>query len=77
MRTVGVFLVGVLLCAGAIDTTCAQVPSVPSSVVVSGVEIGQPAPQFAALDQFGQEQSNASLRGAKGTVLLFFRSADW
>jgi len=42
-----------------------------------GLEIGQRAPVFALSDQFGHEQSNETLKGSKGTVLLFFRSADW
>ena len=42
-----------------------------------GLEIGQQAPVFASLDQFGHQQSNETLKGSKGTVLLFFRSADW
>jgi cytochrome oxidase Cu insertion factor (SCO1/SenC/PrrC family) len=42
-----------------------------------GLEIGQPAPAFALADQFGHKQSNESLKGSKGTVILFFRSADW
>lgn len=47
---------------------------IPPSI---GLEIGQPAPAFALMDQFGHEQSNETLKGSKGTVLLFFRSADW
>ena len=46
----------------------------PSSV---GPQIDEKAPAFAARDQFGREQTNETLRGSKGTVLLFFRSADW
>ena len=42
-----------------------------------GLEIGQQAPIFALPDQFGHEHSNQTLKGSKGTVLLFFRSADW
>jgi hypothetical protein len=42
-----------------------------------GLEIGQQAPAFALSDQFGHKQSNETLRGSKGTVVLFFRSADW
>lgn len=42
-----------------------------------GLEIGQHAPAFAQPDQFGREQSNETLQGTKGTILLFFRSADW
>jgi hypothetical protein len=42
-----------------------------------GLEIGQHAPAFALPDQFGHTHSNETLKGSKGTVLLFFRSADW
>jgi cytochrome oxidase Cu insertion factor (SCO1/SenC/PrrC family) len=49
-------------------------PKVPPSI---GLEVGQHAPAFALTDQFGHEQSNETLKGSKGTVLLFFRSADW
>jgi hypothetical protein len=42
-----------------------------------GLEVGQRAPSFSARDQFGHAQSLDSLKGSKGTVLLFFRSADW
>ena len=42
-----------------------------------GLRVGQRAPAFASRDQFGHEQSSGTLRGSNGTVLLFFRSADW
>jgi hypothetical protein len=42
-----------------------------------GLAVRQKAPAFTARDQFGQEQSLATLKGRNGTVLLFFRSADW
>lgn len=42
-----------------------------------GIEVGQRAPSFVLSDQFGHEQSNDTLKGSQGTVLLFFRSADW
>ena len=45
-------------------------------VAAVGLTIGQPAPELLLRDQFGHEQSNSTLKGAKGTVLLFFRSAD-
>ena len=48
--------------------------AVPESI---GIEVGQRAPAFSLRDQFGHEQSNNTLKGLKGTVLLFFRSADW
>jgi hypothetical protein len=42
-----------------------------------GLSINHPAPDFALSDQFGNPQTLANLRGKHGTVLLFFRSADW
>ena len=42
-----------------------------------GLEVGSKAPAFQLRDQKGQKQSNETLKGPNGTVLLFFRSADW
>jgi len=42
-----------------------------------GLAVGRKAPALSLPDQFGHLQNLNSLRGAKGTVLLFFRSADW
>lgn len=42
-----------------------------------GLEVGQRAPAFEATDQSGRKQTNETLKGPNGTVLLFFRSADW
>jgi hypothetical protein len=67
------FFVGVFgLCGGQENPSTNH--TIPPSV---GLEIGQQAPAFALSDQFGQEQSIETLKGSKGTVLLFFRSADW
>lgn len=52
-------------------------PQTNHAILSVGVEIGQQAPAFTLPDQFGHEQSNETLKGSKGTVLLFFRSADW
>lgn len=72
-------VVGILFLVGVFGFSSGQenAPTnhaVPPSV---GLEIGQQAPAFALTDQFGREQSNETLKGSKGTVLLFFRSADW
>ena len=48
----------------------------PDSPLI-GLRVGLSAPAFASHDQLGHEQSNETLRGSNGTVLLFFRSADW
>jgi hypothetical protein len=42
-----------------------------------GIAVGQKAPAFSARDQFGHLQTLDTLKGPNGTVLLFFRSADW
>ena len=42
-----------------------------------GLAVGQKAPPLSARDQLGQTQTLDSLKGPNGTVLLFFRSADW
>jgi hypothetical protein len=42
-----------------------------------GLPAGQKAPAFSARDQFGHQQTLDTLKGSGGTVLLFFRSADW
>jgi cytochrome oxidase Cu insertion factor (SCO1/SenC/PrrC family) len=67
------FLVGLYTFANAQENAPTN-HTVPPSV---GLEIGQQAPAFTLPDQFGHEHSNETLKGSKGTVLLFFRSADW
>jgi len=42
-----------------------------------GPQVGEPVPEFNLPDQFGQLQTLDSVRGPNGTMLLFFRSADW
>jgi cytochrome oxidase Cu insertion factor (SCO1/SenC/PrrC family) len=42
-----------------------------------GIAVGQQMPHFVAPDQSGKEISSDTLKGPKGTMLLFFRSADW
>ena len=42
-----------------------------------GLAVGRKAPAFSPRDQFSRTQTLDTLKGPKGTVLLFFRSADW
>src|SRR5260370_41712485 len=42
-----------------------------------GLSDGKKAPAFSVHDQFGRVQTLETLKGVNGTVLLFFRSADW
>jgi hypothetical protein len=67
------FFFGFLVFATA-QGTPANKSGVSSGV---GLPIGEKAPAFGARDQFDRDQSNETLRGSNGTILLFFRSADW
>ena len=67
------FFAGVFALLGGQENPSTN-PAVSSSV---GIEVGQRAPTFALFDQSGKKQSNETLKGKNGTVLLFFRSADW
>ena len=53
----------------------AQSPAVDTSAL--GPKVGQPVPDFAGVDQFGRRHTLASSMGARGVMLVFFRSADW
>jgi hypothetical protein len=43
----------------------------------TGPEVGQKIPSFQAPDQNGKLQDFNSIRGSKGAMVVFFRSADW
>lgn len=42
-----------------------------------GPQVGERAIAFQLNDQFGRPQTLDSLAGPNGTMLVFFRSADW
>jgi hypothetical protein len=52
-------------------------PGQANAVKEVGLVEGRTAPHFHAIDQSGIDQSDTSIAGRNGTVLLFFRSADW
>jgi hypothetical protein len=60
---------------GALDDDTIQVAS--TELMSIGLAVGQKAPNFSARDEFGHVQTLDTLKGPNGTVLLFFRSADW
>ncbi len=60
---------------GTLDSDTIRMASI--ELMSIGLAIGQKAPAFSVRDQFGRVQTLDTLKGAKGTVLLFFRSADW
>ena len=60
---------------GTLEEDTIQIASTePMSI---GLAVGQKAPNFSARDEFGRVQTLETLKGPNGTVLLFFRSADW
>lgn len=61
---------------GTLEADTIHVTSLKMDTAI-GLAVGQKAPAFSAPDQFGRQQSLETLKGPKGTVLLFFRSADW
>jgi hypothetical protein len=61
---------------GAVEGNTVHVASLKMHTSI-GLAVGQKAPDFSARDQFGRQQTLETLKGPKGTVLLFFRSADW
>ena len=65
----------VVTVAGTLEGDTIRVARVDAMEI--GLAVGQKAPDFSLRDQFGRVQTLESLRGANGTVLLFFRSADW
>lgn len=60
---------------GTLERDMIQMASVESMSI--GLAVGQKAPAFSVRDQFGRVQTLDTLKGTNGTVLLFFRSADW
>jgi len=60
---------------GTLDGETIHAASV--EVMSIGLSVGQKAPAFSLHDQLGRTQTLDSLKGPNGTVLLFFRSADW
>jgi hypothetical protein len=65
-------LAGVLVGGGLLAAAAAQV-----DVGRLGPQIGDVVPALRVTDHRGSVQTLASLAGPKGTMLVFFRSADW
>jgi hypothetical protein len=65
-------LVSLLAVPGVTRAQIAAAAALPT-----GPAVGQPIPEFEAVDQSGRRQTFQTLRGPKGLLLLFHRSADW
>jgi peroxiredoxin len=48
-----------------------------AAAISTGPDVGAKIPGFSLLDQTGKTRDFAALKGPKGLVLVFFRSADW
>jgi hypothetical protein len=70
------FLPALAACALSIIGVSGQSPAVVDTSKL-GPQVGAVAPPFAGVDQFGKPRTLASTYGPKGTMLVFFRSADW
>jgi hypothetical protein len=67
------FTVCALLLAASL---AAQAPQAVDTSTV-GPKVGDAIPPFEGVDQFGKRHTQSSAQGPKGTMLVFFRSADW
>jgi hypothetical protein len=52
-------------------------PRRPIDVARLGPQVGERVPEFTLPDQNGKSRTLQSIMGAKGAMLVFFRSADW
>jgi cytochrome oxidase Cu insertion factor (SCO1/SenC/PrrC family) len=64
-----------LMALGAVSAPAWQAPL--PDVTTIGPKVGQVVPDFSLIDQNGRRQTLKSVAGPKGTMLVFFRSADW
>lgn len=65
------------LFALAIASLLVAWPHAQTSLATLGPQVGQRAIDFSLADQQGRVRTLKSLAGPKGTMLVFFRSADW
>ena len=71
-----------VLAAALAVSVCIAVPGArqqPAFVDTSaiGPQVGTAVPPFSGTDQFGVTHTLQSSLGAKGAMLVFFRSSDW
>jgi hypothetical protein len=76
MRFVQRVMVGLLVAAGLWAVAAAQQLDA-IDVEKLGPQVGAQVPPFSLTDQTGRLQTLQSVMGPKGTILVFFRSADW
>ena len=57
--------------------TAAQVPAPAADPLTAGPQVGQPVPGFQLSDQNGRLTSLDTVRGRRGAMVVFYRSASW
>jgi hypothetical protein len=60
----------------AAGTGARQQPTLVDTSTI-GPQVGTAVPQFSGTDQFGVTHTLESSLGAKGAMIVFFRSSDW
>jgi cytochrome oxidase Cu insertion factor (SCO1/SenC/PrrC family) len=72
-------LLGVLLTIIVVFLRFSQAEQGPpaETKIQTGPRIGQRIPNFQVTDQNGQQQTFESIRGPRGAMIVFYRSADW
>jgi hypothetical protein len=74
LLAIGVFLIcSVLLSVAGVAGQSSQ--KIDTSSI--GPSVGQRVPDISGTDQYGRQHTLASSMGARGAMLVFFRSADW
>lgn len=68
-------VIGVAVVLAAAEPS-AQPPAAPDLAKL-GPQVGSRVPDFSLRDQNGATWTLDSIMGAKGAMLVFFRSADW
>jgi hypothetical protein len=73
LSSAGVVLCVVLLSVAGPDTSLGA----QAGTEDAGPRVGAVVPPFSGTDQFGKTRTLETVLGAKGAMLVFFRSADW
>jgi hypothetical protein len=68
---------GATLVAAMISAGMTLVGQATVDVTRLGPQVGDIVPAFSLVDQDGRTRNLQSAMGAKGAMLVFFRSADW
>ena len=66
-----------MLLATAVISLLAALPQAQTNLATLGPQVGQRAIDFSLPDQQDRVRTLKSFAGPKGTMLVFFRSADW